>query len=673
MSINKKALILVVLLFLTYTAFFIQHGLKRYDNEIDQLKHAGIAKFDTVLGNVREFALKPYHQRIKGLLGHQEIVDALVTGDRQLLLKAITPRYRVLKNENRFLAILQFIRPDSTVFLRVQQPERYGDLLDGRESLVRVHQTRQQVTGFEMGDNGCFYRVIEPIVHNGRYLGALELGISVRQLEAALNERLAGRFVLYFDQRAWARVSRGEHDPLIFNGLVLPAHGETFWHQLPPGLNFSRTVQEVTIAGKTYVLHRYPIFGDQGGLLGLQDISMPLSARQEYLNTALLYGAIFLTLAVLILNFFFNKLIGSLEEMHRQQKSILGDLRQEVQERIHTEEALREARDSLEQKVEERTAELARTNEALQEEVTERIELNNSLARSLEESETLARELEEAYGKLKASQATILQQEKMASIGQLAAGVAHEINNPIGFISSNLHTLNKYSERLLSFIEAQSRLLGQLETAKAEELARLRRQLKIDFLSGDIASLIEESLEGAVRVSEIVQNLKSFSRLDQQQRQAADINECLESTLKIVWNELKYKARVEKKYGNLPPLTCYPQQLNQVFLNLLVNAAQAIEEQGTITIGTRADEEGIEISIADSGRGIAPQHLDRIFEPFFTTKEVGQGTGLGLSIVYEIIKQHGGEISVASREGEGTTFTIRLPLHAAAEEGPGNA
>jgi len=270
------------------------------------------------------------------------------------------------------------------------------------------------------------------------------------------------------------------------------------------------------------------------------------------------------------------------------------------------------------------------------------------------------RELEETLTELKLAQSQILQQEKLASIGQLAAGVAHEINNPMGFISSNLGTLSKYLDRLVEFIGVQETALGDSRT-DLTLVSESKGKLKIDYLIQDARDLIDESLDGAARVKAIVQNLKSFSRVDQAEEQLADLNECLETTLNITWNELKYKATVHKEYGDLPLLKCFPQQLNQVFLNLLVNAAQAIDKQGEINIRTWADEETVMVSIADSGCGIPADKLGQIFEPFFTTKPVGKGTGLGLSICYDIIKKHAGKIAVESTEDTGTTFTLTLP------------
>ena len=272
-------------------------------------------------------------------------------------------------------------------------------------------------------------------------------------------------------------------------------------------------------------------------------------------------------------------------------------------------------------------------------------------------------ELERAYGELKSTQSQMLQQEKMASIGQLAAGVAHEINNPTGFIMSNLGTLRKYTERLIGFIGSQAEAVGAGGgSAEIERLEAVRRRLKIDHVIDDVESLIAESLEGAERVKKIVQDLKSFSRVDEAEYKITDIHDCLESTINIVWNEVKYKADIHKEYGDIPPFKCFPQQLNQVFMNLVVNAAHAIERHGDITVRTWRDGESAFVAVSDTGCGIPEEIRNRIFEPFFTTKEVGSGTGLGLSISYDIVKKHGGEIVVESEVGQGTTFTVRLPL-----------
>ena len=286
----------------------------------------------------------------------------------------------------------------------------------------------------------------------------------------------------------------------------------------------------------------------------------------------------------------------------------------------------------------------------------------------LTEVKLVSEQLAVAYQELKETHSQLLQQEKMASIGQLAAGVAHEINNPMGFISSNLGTMGKYLERLEGFLELQSAGMAEVATQELKaQIAEARRRFKIDYVLGDARSLLAESQDGAERVRTIVQNLKSFSRVDDARASYVDLNDCLDSTITIAWNELKYKTTLTRDYGELPPVKCLPQQVNQVFLNILVNAAHAIEKQGEITITTRRQGEEVTIAIRDTGSGIPEEIKTRIFEPFFTTKEVGKGTGLGLSISYDIIKKHKGSIEVESSPQDGTTFTITLPI-----EGAGN-
>jgi two-component system NtrC family sensor kinase len=273
--------------------------------------------------------------------------------------------------------------------------------------------------------------------------------------------------------------------------------------------------------------------------------------------------------------------------------------------------------------------------------------------------------LQRTSAELHQAQAQAFQQEKMASIGQLAAGVAHEINNPMGFISSNLATMGKYMQKLGAFetalIEAVQKRGDQETVALVNDV---RTELKIDFILKDLHTLLEESRDGAQRVRCIVRDLKSFSHEDEAQCKPFSINECLDSTLNMARNEIKYVADVERDYDPaLPLLNGYPQKLNQVFMNLLVNAAHAIEEHGTIRLKTFSEGGDIVVCISDTGKGIAPENLTRIFEPFFTTKVVGKGTGLGLSISYDIIKNHGGILTVESEVGTGTTFTVRLPLN----------
>ena len=294
---------------------------------------------------------------------------------------------------------------------------------------------------------------------------------------------------------------------------------------------------------------------------------------------------------------------------------------------------------------------------------TEIHQLNLRLEESNRGLAKKSHELEDAYNQLKSTQAKVLHQEKMATIGQLAAGVAHEINNPMGFILSNLGTLNKYLAKLKSYIDQQEQLLfDQTDIAQRQQLQEQRRGSKIDQILDDLDDLIAETIEGADRVKRIVGDLKGFSHFNQENETPADVNEILESAVNIVWNEIKYKAELQRDYGQLPPIICHAHQLNQVFMNLLVNAAHAIERDGQIIVRTWQENADVFVSIADNGQGIPEELQQRIFDPFFTTKEVGQGTGLGLSISYDIVKEHSGEILIDSQQGRGTTIIVRLPV-----------
>ena len=319
-------------------------------------------------------------------------------------------------------------------------------------------------------------------------------------------------------------------------------------------------------------------------------------------------------------------------------------------ERRRAANALKIAHAELERRVVERTHQLS-----------EQISVRQLVEIALQQRNS---ELESLNTKLAGTQSQLLQSEKMASVGQLAAGVAHEINNPIGYVGSNLTTLTRYVENIFSVLVAYEQLETTLPAATPELVAvnALKQSIELHFVRNDIVNLLAESIEGVTRVEKIVTDLKDFSRIDDAAWQQADIHDGINSTLNVVAHELKYKGNLVKEYGDLPLIQCLPFQLKQVFMNLLVNAAHAIEQRGTITIRTGREIEHVWITIADTGKGIDPRHLNRIFEPFFTTKPVGVGTGLGLSVSYSIIQKHGGTIEVASDLGKGTTFTIRLPI-----------
>ena len=321
----------------------------------------------------------------------------------------------------------------------------------------------------------------------------------------------------------------------------------------------------------------------------------------------------------------FNAMASNLQEVSRRRDEV--------------EEQLNELNRSLEARVEHRTSQLEEKNQ----------------------------ELEKANRDIKDAQAKLVHTEKLASIGTLAAGVAHEINNPLGFVISNLGTLKIYSDAYREMLAEYQQLSGLTDiTERDEQLEKIRmleRTHDLEFMESDLDSLLSDTQEGSVRVKEIVKGLKEFSHVDQSEEfHMADINQCIESTLKVVHNELKYHCEVKTDLQPVPQTCCAAGQLKQVLLNILLNAGHAIKERGTILVTSQQVDGMIEVNIQDDGEGIPESLMDKLFDPFFTTKKVGEGTGLGLAISYGIMEEHGGGIRVESVAGEGSCFTLFMPV-----------
>lgn len=279
-------------------------------------------------------------------------------------------------------------------------------------------------------------------------------------------------------------------------------------------------------------------------------------------------------------------------------------------------------------------------------------------------------DLQAVHETLKQAQVRLTQSERLASIGQLAAGIAHEINNPVGFIGNNLEMFQTYAQNYLKVAQLADSLKkeienGNMEKAKAliEEFNKFTQEIDLEYMNKDVGPLLKHSLDGVERVKNIVADLKMFAREGMTDTiESLKVEEVIDNVLNIVHNELKYKAELIKDYGDTPLVKGSPPRLGQVFMNLLVNAAQAMEQRGTISVKTYQRDGHLCVDIADTGKGIPPENIAKIFDPFFTTKPVGQGTGLGLSVSYEIVQKHGGKIEVQSQVGKGTTFTVMLPV-----------
>ncbi len=273
------------------------------------------------------------------------------------------------------------------------------------------------------------------------------------------------------------------------------------------------------------------------------------------------------------------------------------------------------------------------------------------------------KQLQSAMNQLKEAQNQLVQAEKMASVGQLTAGIAHEINNPINFVSSNISPLKRDMEDMMKLLELCANNTEETDLQKKfEYIEKFKEEIEYDVILQEIKQLLSGIEEGARRTMEIVKGLRNFSRLDEGDKKLADINEGIESTLLMLRNQLKNRIEVVKNFGSIPQLLCYPGKLNQVFMNIINNAGQSIEGKGIVEVSTIYDKKMVQISIKDNGNGMPKEVVEHIFEPFYTTKDVGKGTGLGLSISYGIVQEHDGEIVVKSEEGKGTEFIITLPV-----------
>ncbi|QOX79323.1 GHKL domain-containing protein [Trichlorobacter lovleyi] len=600
------------------------------------------------------------------ILKDPALKQAMRSRNRAGLYAAALPYQRKLTTND--VTHFYFHTPDSKNFLRVHQPDRYGDLIN-RDSMQRAVETGDAADALEMGPFGTLtLRLVIPWHDQSGLIGYLELGTEVNDILddlaiinnidylVVLNKELLDKKTMATGY-AWVgrKVDWERYPDKVVIAQSIPSIPPALDHQLAEEtkkLSRSRAWNSAALGNQHYAFRTFPFHESSGREIGNFILLYDITNQTRSFHHFIIYSLCFSCGISIILFMFAWKILGRVEQTIEETRQKLSEevdktseannlLETEIAERQKAEEALVHLNSHLEERIAERTRHLEAATEALE------------LGRH---------ELEKAYAELTSRQAIILHQDKMASIGLLAAGVAHDINNPIGFVTNNLEELSIYLTRLQAFIEEQQAIIQA--TASPEELKKLHEdwnQLGIDYILDDFGALIAESLEGATRVSDIVKNLRNFSRVDDFAFKQADINECLENSIKITHHELRHKAQVHRQFGEIPKILCCPQQLNQAFMNLLVNAAHAIDKRGDVTLKSWSDADSVHISITDTGCGIPENLQPQIFEPFFTTKEAGKGTGLGLSIVADIIKLHQGEISVQSRPGQGTTFTITLP------------
>lgn len=643
-----------------YSGFAIRHRNLTY--ELEQ-RYQGVQVLFEELVSAR---LKALATSVELIARDPALQKAMADKDREALLLASTPIYEHLAKVGPS-PHFYFHTLDAHTFFRVHRPQGLSEPVS-RLTMRQALRTGESAAGMELGKYGAFIlRVVHPWRVDGELIGYIEIGEQIEGILQVLRTVKNVDFLVtidkqYLQREGWEEGMRRMGRPAQWN----PSGSHVVIHQtldavelasdedLPWGKSFfHKGYRTIRLGSKAYAAKMFPLTDVGGRAVGEFTILYDTSKDAGALVTFLLQIVIFSSLLCGGLFVFAFQILGrmdrrlavtqqELQEEFDRTSRVNRRLEEEVAERRRIEEDLKVLNEHLESRVLERTREL------------------ESLNRELKENKE---SLEKAYQDLQTKQATILHQDKMACIGQLAAGVAHDINNPIGFVSSNLEELQEYIPKLKIFIESQERVLR--ESASARQLSDLsseKKRLKLSQILDDLDVIIEESLEGAERISKTVRNLCSFSRIDDVATKPVNLNDCLESTLTITSPEWRYKAVVHRQYEEIPEIPGYPQQFNQVFMNLLINAAQAISDNGEITVRTWAEGGVVWVTIGDNGCGIAPEILPKIFEPFFTTKEVGKGTGLGLSIAYDIVRKHGGELFVDTVVGQGTVFTLRLPI-----------
>lgn len=469
-----------------------------------------------------------------------------------------------------------------------------------------------------------------------------------------VKDKLGNVFVEKGDEVALSRpfeadLSVSEADDGVYDTRAPIMVGNTLYGYVEIGLNIASVTDSISRVRNwtvTLALMEFVLVGLCSYLLG----SFLMSQLQQ-----LLQGAKHLGEAVKNKDYkeVFVPVRGKdeLSELAEAFNQLVERLKEEYEQRQRAQDELKELNTLLEEKVQDRTSLLNQKNY----------------------------QLEETNKDLKEAQVQLLQAEKMASVGQLAAGVAHEINNPVGFVSSNISTLSEYvATYQMIFSQIQVVIDQKDESKRAASMIELKKMLgkqDMAFINEDISDLLSDSREGLQRVAEIVKGLKLFSRVDSDQMQKHNINDCVRTTLAMVNNQLKYICTVETHLGRIPDVEMNVGKISQVITNLLINAGQAIEatgKNGRIIITTCTVGEFVELRVEDSGCGIPPSHLDKLFNPFFTTKPEGQGTGLGLSISFGIAQEHGGMLSATSTEGDGSTFTLALPINSVSKDSQNN-
>lgn len=661
LTLRQQILLPLTCMILLLTAGFIISVYKIKHNQINTLlnRQHGIARagYTEILDNKTSLMAAAS----QALQSDPVMTHALMNNNRDALLAHSRLYLHYLTSHE--ISQCYFHSAKGTTILRLHHLSMYGDTVN-RHVFKQAARSGKPAHGVELSPLGnLVLRLVVPWYHGETVIGYLELGIELSHILDRLASLNDIEYLITIDKSLLDKEK-------IDKGLAAFIGAES-WDKLPDRIITATSLEEIPpqlhqeleaiksttsepskefrrikLFKRNFAYKYIPFMETNGRVVGLSALMYDITALNKSFFQMMISAITLSSLAGISLFILAWRHLGRAQQ-------VIDNSKQQLEDQLVT---ITDANQQLEQEMTVRRqaeSDLAILNAELELRIGER-------TRHLSQKQ---QELETAYTELKSRQAMIMHLDKMANIGLLAAGVAHDINNPVGYIANNLEELQIYLERMQNYIQHQQE---QLQTngnqAAISQLNELRSQLEIDYIYDDFGTLIAESQDGIQRVCNIVKNLRNFSRVDDMDLRVADLHECLEGAIRITNHELRYKAVLKRNYGQIPPVFCRPQQLNQVFMNLLINAVHAIEKQGEIEISTSNDAENVYVEISDNGCGIPKELQTRIFEPFFTTKDSSTGTGLGLSIVVEIIQLHNGSIRVSSSPGKGTRFTITLPI-----------
>ncbi|MCL7487855.1 MAG: ATP-binding protein [Desulfobulbaceae bacterium] len=744
MNIKNRAFILVSVVILLVSGLMLQQGISHFNAEIDNTIQEQEKIIDGVAREILRNSYDPYLFKIRFFVEENEqIRQAFADQDRKLLYNLSAPIYRGLHGENRFFHAMDFNLPDGTVFLRVQNPGLFGDnISETRPIVAAVHDSWEQRAGFDIGKHGAIFWVAQPIIHNNVYLGAVEFGIEVKQMEKALAASLNSDVTSVLKGNEWQKAELVKHGFQEHGDYILMTRGNTLFDEIAGQLDFANLEdQRVDIGGKQHILHSCTLLSDfnavpMGRLVMFQDISHCVVKKKDFITRALLLTLLLILVSFFILYFSFDTLIGRLEAYARENKQAREDLQL--------------AHDTLEDRVKERTVELAKSNARMEDEVTIRRRAEEKLGEQRKFFKTMIESLghplyvidAQTYQVVMANRAACEITGAKSYYGMTCYSLTHHGTEPCGgrehpcplvavktskapvsveHIHSErdgsaryfeIHAYPMFDEQgnVSHIIEYNIDVTGR--KVDEEEKDKLRAQLfasqkmeAVGILAGGVAhdfnnilttilgysqimalkleeenpmrEMVEEIYDAAERATGLTRQLLAFSRKQVMEMKVVSLNTIVENISKMLGRLIGEDVEMRLVLTeSIPNIKVDAGQVEQVIMNLVINAREAMVGGGHLTIETgrvELDEKytavhhGVEpgmyavLTVTDTGKGMSPEVREKIFEPFYTTKQRDKGTGLGLATVYGIVRQHKGHIYVYSEPEKGTTFKIYLP------------